>query len=173
MKIIHTILVVLACCNVGLAQNKHNLFVDAGITKLGISATYDRKLTKGFEVGLGVNAHSSRYEPYGKPRVALYVDARPYWQINKSMLFVFANIGTVYYTAKAPDSTWLKPLDFYCALGGGYHYSINKRGMGPYASLGMYCQKVTVHYSFANLPEKAKDYWIVDASLMFSVGIKF
>jgi len=173
MKNILTVLLLIAGCSVAVAQNKHNLFVDVGINEHGIGATYDRKLTRHFDIGAGVNTYNFSSEPHAKVRSAVYLDIRPYWTIRKSMLFLFVDIGGSYNSGPEPDSFSVAPVTLYNTLGFGYSHRINKRAMGPYASIGLYGYYETVTTSKANLSPAAREYSIEDFFGILSLGFKF
>jgi len=140
----------------------------------GISATYDRKLSKHFEMGAGINTYYFNDQHDVKSHSALYVDARPYWAKRKSMFFMFVDIGAVYNAGPMHDSVTRAPVTFASNLGCGYHYRINKRGMGPYVSLGLYGCTERFHTSkaiFANT--KAQDYSLYEFDAILSLGFKF
>ena len=173
MKTILPVLLVFACSNMAFAQNKNNLYVDVGCNSLGVSATYDRKLTRHLDLGAGVNTYKYNGVSYGDLRSALYVDIRPYWMIKRNLLFVIADIGVAVNGGKEPDSATLQHYGLYTSVGFGYCYQINKRGMGPYLSLGMNGYTESVHYKYPSRQLRVSDYRVFDASLVISVGFKF
>jgi hypothetical protein len=173
MKSILTIMLAITSYTAALAQNKNNLYVDVGINELGIAATYDRKLTRHFDIGVGINAHRFSSAHLAQNRAACYLDLRPYWVKKKSMLFVFVDVGAAYKGGQKYDSSKVTPVGFYSSLGAGYHYRINSRGMGPYVSAGFYSYAVNVRSINANLPQRAREYTIMEAILKISLGFKF
>jgi hypothetical protein len=173
MKNIVAILLALASFTVAEAQSKNNVFADIGINERGIAATYDRKLTRHFEIGAGVNSYYYKNERT-KSRTAFYVDLRPYWVIGKSTLFVIVDIGGVYNAGSLPDSESFAPVTVYGNLGVGYHYRINKRGMGPYLSLGLQGYYESQHYSFSYLRGTRNDsYGFEEFFGVLALGFKF
>jgi len=174
MKKIAGALLVMAGCTAATAQNKHNLFVDLGINERSLSATYDRQLAKHLDLGFGVNTLYVNSEPLAKSRSAVYADIRPYWLLGKhSMVFVALDAGVSLNAGPKKDSTTLKPVGFYSALSLGYQYRINKRGMGPYLSFGMYGSSISVEYSNPSLPPAAREYSVFDAWGVLALGFKF
>ncbi len=176
MKTTFAVLLLIACYSAAFGQNKHNLYVGAGVNMLGFSAAYDRKLTRHFDMGIGLSTYNITGMPYGNIRTALYLDMRPYWKIKKrSLLFVFADVGAAYNAGRVPDSGNITRADLHTALGFGYGYMINKRGMGPYVSLGLYGYSITVHSDKAvfRAHPGASDYSVFDATSILSLGFKF
>jgi hypothetical protein len=169
MKAVLVVLLMITSHYMALAQNKNNIYVDIGCNAVGISATYDKKLTRHFDVGVGLNTYDFSYAQYGNVRTACYVDLRPYWLIRRSLLFVFGDIGVAMNGGKEPNAATLSRFGLYITSGFGYCYQINKRGMGPYVSLGLYGYAQSIHY---NTPPK-KDYGVFDATGLLSVGFKF
>lgn len=174
MKKVVSILAIMASCAAAMAQNKHNLFVDLGVNERSLSATYARKLTKHLELGGGLSTLYINSEPLAKSRTAIYGDIRPYWRIGKkSMVFAAVDVGAALILGPKQDSTTLKPVGLYTALSFGYQYRINKRGMGPYLSFGMYGTSVSVAYDKPSLPPAAREYSVYDAYGVLALGFKF
>ena len=172
MKTTLSVLLVVAGCNMALAQNKNNLYVDVGCNTLGASVTYDRKLTRHFDLGAGVNTYRYSGVSYGDVRSAVYVDVRPYWVIKRHLLFAIADIGVAMNGGKESDSISLQRFGLYTSVGFGYCYQINKRGMGPYLSLGMNGYTENMDYKYPSRQLRALNYNAFDASLVISVGFK-
>lgn len=155
-----------------LAQNKNSLYADVGTNLRSASVTYNRSLTRHFDVGAGIGA---RLQKMGRirHRVAAYVDLRPHWAIGRSTIFLLIDVGACYKTEEKKDSFWVTPVGFYSALGVGYHYRINKKGMGPYITAGMYGDYSSFHTSRTIYPESMRHWSVFDASGILSLGFRF
>lgn len=159
-------------CYRSSAQSKNNIFADVSIGANGGSVTYDRTLTKHLQIGGGLSSYYFHFLHYGPSRSALYVDLRPYWKIKRSLLFTAFDFG-LSANVGAPAPAKLSLFGFHTALLFGYSYQINKRGMGPYASLGMYVYPTYIHLENPALPPRAWDYGVIDGMGQISVGFKF
>jgi hypothetical protein len=174
MKPILIVLLVIASQYTALAQKKNTLFVDLSCNNLGGSATFDRKLTRHFDVGIGLNIYDYKEESFANLHPALYADFRPNWLIRKkSLLFLFVDIGAAYNGGRKPINAHVDPIGLFTSLGLGYNYLINKRGMGPYISTGLYGYSQSYHSHNLALPPAARDHSVFEASLLLSIGFKF
>ncbi len=154
------------------AQSKNNLFVDLGVSYGGVSATFDRKVHRHLDVGAGFSTYNFNDANYANVRSAVYLDIRPYWVKRRGLWFVFADIGGAFIGGRKPASAENVASSLYTCLGGGYSYRINKRGMGPYVSLGLYGYTLGVKYN-APQPAGVSDYSVYEANSLFSLGFKF
>src|ERR1700740_1891443 len=113
MRYILAILLFATCHGVVLAQERDNLYVDVGLNNPGGSVTWDRKLTRHLDVGVGINAYDFEGASYGNFRGACYVDLRPYWTIKRSLLLVIANAGLGMYGGSEPADATMSRVGFY------------------------------------------------------------
>lgn len=173
MKKILVFLLIVISSYAALAQNTNNIYADVGVNSFGFSATYDRKLARHFDLGVGVNTYNFSDETYAKIRSALYLDLRRFRNIKRSLLFGFLDIGGALNSGKEPDSATIAHVSLYTTIAGGYCYQVNKRGMGPYVTVGFYGYTETIHRQNAFLSQRGRDYSVLDATLLLSVGFKF
>jgi hypothetical protein len=152
-------------------QEKNNIFLDLGCNTLGISGTFDRRLSKHFELGAGLNYYDYAFENDKNLRTAAYVDLRPYWSIGRSLLFVNGNVGLAILGGLDPHPDYTEFVTWYTALGVGYCYRINKRGLGPYLSLTLNGYHRHIHMPNSTSPDR--DYYVVEGSSVLSIGFKF
>lgn len=173
MKRILITLLIVAGCVAAHAQNKHNIYIDLGVNERGVTATYDRMLTKHFAIGLGISTYDYSSRNRNLISSAVFLDLRRFWVKRKSMLFLLADIGAAHNSGRLSEWEKRAPVGFYCGLGFGYQYRINKKGMGPYVSVGMYGHTEKKHYSYTWMPPGGIDSRIFDATSILSVGFKF
>lgn len=172
MKILFLFLLFITLATSAGAQNKDNVFLDVGTNEFGVSGIYDRKLIKHFEAGGGLNVYNFDDYSYDNVYSSCYLDLRPYWSWKRGLLFEYNDMGIAVAGGRKSDTATVAPVNLYFAIGVGYCYRINKRGWGPYVSLGMYGHIRTVHNDDPNLSQRAKNYSIFDAEGILSVGFK-
>ena len=137
--------------------------------------TYDRRIVKHFDMGIGISLNDINEDAYYNKRMALFLDFRPYKVIKRNLFFAIADIGFSFYGGRipSPGPTSLGPTNPYVGLGLGYGYRINKRGMGPYISLSAdgYVQN-QISQNLA-IPHDARDNFVIDETLVLALGFKF
>ena len=175
MKVIPFLLLILCSQYSAQAQSKNNLYADLTLNNLGTSVTYDRRVVKHFDMGIGVSLNDFNGDPYYNRRMAAFIDLRPYRVIKRSLFFAIVDIGFAFYGGRlpAPGTTTIRPYNPYVGLGIGYGYRINKRGMGPYISLSAdgYIQN-QINDNLA-LPHQDRNSFIIDETLVLALGFKF
>jgi hypothetical protein len=173
MKTIFAVLLVITSHYMALGQNKNNIYVDVALNYPGISATYDKKMTRHLDLGFGLSAYNFNDMSYATIRSACYADLRLYKEARRNLFFGFADIGPALNGGREPNDATMSPFGLYTTLGFGYCYRISKRGMGPYVSLGLYGYTESIHYKNPPPTPRLKDYTIEDANGLLSVGFKF
>ena len=175
MKHILPFLLVAASFSTATAQNDPSIYVDAGLFRLGINATYDKKITKHLDLGLGMNSYINPLKYKNIPRVssALYFDVRPNWNRRKSTTFLFLDPGVAFHADNRSGTESVTPVGIYFGMGLGYQYKINEKGIGPYISAGLNSNYLSYHNSNSALRPSARDYGVLDAYAGFSLGFKF
>lgn len=158
---------------VTIAQSRNNLFADVAINTTGFSVTYDRSASRHLDIGGGIIYRNYNYYTYANIISAGYLDIRALWGKRRSVFFALADAGFGIIGGKQTDSVTFSRYSFYSAVGAGYLYRINKRGMGPYLSLVL--NGHTIHETLKNvlLTPAARDYGELDADLALSIGFKF
>ncbi len=174
-KIIAVILLIICCQSNVFAQSKNNLYADLTINNLGTSVTYDRRIVKHFDMGIGFSVNDFNSDQYHNIKFATFLDFRPYRVVRRNLFFGIADIGMMFYGGRIPqpDKASLNPNSLYVGLGLGYGVRINKRGMGPYISLSMDGSTTHQITHNASLAPQARDYIVFDAELVLAVGFKF
>jgi hypothetical protein len=178
------ILMLTAGCYVSAAQNKpdssltkqtsseRNIYIDLSPAP-GVSATYTWKFGDHFDMGTGVNYRYFGDDSYGKSRAAVYLDVRPHWGKKKSLFFFFTDLGMCVNGGPQPTYETMSPVGVYLGLGPGYCYRINKKGMGPYISLGIDAYSATLREKYPIPPNSARTSSIIDGRGVLSIGFKF
>ena len=175
MKITPLVLLIICSYCAAQAQSKNNLYTDLAINSLGTSVTYDRRIAKHFDLGIGISLNDINGDKYYNRKMAAFIDLRPYRVIRRNMFFALFDIGFAFYGGRipAPGTTSLGPYNPYVGLGVGYGYRINKRGMGPYISLcadGFVQNQINQNLA---LPHEARNNFVIDETLVISLGFKF
>jgi hypothetical protein len=172
MKTLFVLLFSLCSVTTLFAQKGRDIYTDVSLP-LGLSATYDFRVARHFEVGGGIQAFNNRRK-YKNITSSIFLDLRPYWQKKKNLFFILADFGITTYLGETPDPAKYEvaPFGAYSALGFGYCRTITKRGMGPYISFALRGASYQEHYSVASSPAAA-DYTVIDATGLLSVGFKF
>jgi len=168
MKNILVFLFLFGGCYTTYAQKKHAIYLDATVNGPGLSATYNVKWKKHWDIGGGVRAYFSM--TYPKVYSACNVDVRRNWERKKSATFLFFDLGPAIYPVTRWDNTKLSPIGLFHSCGLGYQYKVNKRGNGPYASAainGFYFRGRTLDSLYYK-----SVYAIVSLFLGLSVGFK-
>ena len=167
-------LLVLGYQDVACGQIKKNLYADISLNEPGGSLTLDRKFRKHLQLGLGVHGYDFEDNRYNNMQFACYGDFRPYWTIAKrSEFFTYADLGIMVLAGRKPSDAKLSSVSPFLGLGLGYFYRINKRGMGPYISFGLNSHREHYHNDNMTLSPAARNYSVVDAGGVMSVGFRF
>lgn len=148
------------------AQKCDDLYADISLNRLGMSITYDHRLSRHFEIGGGAQIWDGF-----RPHIlngAIFLDLRPYWQKRKNLFFVIGDIGLIGYFGDGPYYADISRFGAYTALGVGYSRIINRRGMGPYASFALKGGSFRERYYYP-----WRDYYVFEAQGILSVGFKF
>ncbi len=174
-KIVPVVLLIICCQSSLFAQSKNNLYADLTINNLGTSVTYDRRIKKHFDLGIGVSLNDFYGDPYHNIKFAAFLDFRPYKVVRRNLFFGIIDVGMMFYGGRIPEPSKasLGPNSPYLGLGIGYGVRINKRGMGPYISLGIDGDMTHQITHNASLAPEARDYIVIDAELVLAVGFKF
>ncbi len=167
------ILLLIAGGYVAQAQSKRNIYCDVAINSPGLSATYTMKLTRHFDMGGGLSSYYFRQVNYGSSRSAISFDLRPHWGAKKSLFFIFTDLGLAINGGRQPYLATMSPLGGHIALGPGYCFRINKKGMGPYLSLGMYGNTTHLRDTYPPPPPRSRMRAYLDVYGIMSVGFKF
>jgi hypothetical protein len=149
------------------AQKCDDLYADIALNRLGMSVTYDHRLSRHFELGGGVQL----WDGFRRDIIngAVFLDLRPYWQKKKNLFFVLADVGLIGYFGDGPYNADISRFGAYTALGVGYSRIINRRGMGPYASFALKGGSFHERYYY---PWRS-DYYVFEATGLLSIGFKF
>ena len=172
MKSTLAIVLTIASHCVALAQTRNDIYADIGCNSPGVSLTVDRSMGKRFDLGLGFSAYDLSDMQYGNRRGACYIDLRSHKAFRRNLFFWFADLGLALNGGRHPDDATIARSGLFTGVGLGYCYQINKRGMGPYASLGLDGATQSVHYNEVPGAPRKPDYGSYDATLLFSVGFK-
>jgi hypothetical protein len=178
------VLLLIAHCGIATAQSKpdsgvvtqpqteRNIYIDLSPAP-GISATYTWQFGDHFDMGAGANSRYFRNDSYGKSRAAVYLDVRPHWGKKKSLFFFFTDLGMCVNGGPQPVYETMSPVGVYLGLGPGYCYRINKKGMGPYISLGINAYSASLREKYPIPPNSPRTSSIVDGIGVLSIGFKF
>ena len=157
------------------AQNKNNIFTDVGYSTSysspGISATYSRKISPRLGLGAGVQVFNDAM--INRVKKTAYIDLRVYRYINKSLLFFHGDAGVNFSQSYKTTFTSIPGKTFFSGFGFGYGYMINKRGMGPYASMKFLADTYTAKSYYPTNPAYEGKVTNMDGTFVFSVGFKF
>jgi len=173
MKYAILLLLTITSYNTIFAQNRDNIYADLSLNLIGGSATYDRKLTKHLDIGVGTNIYNDTYEKYNNIRSAFYLDLRPYIKTKKSLFFFPVDAGIGLFTGARPTTYNMSGRGVYGGFGFGYARLINKRGMGPYVAITLNGSSASYHSYDMSLAPDARNYSIFDADAHISLGFKF
>lgn len=165
----------IALPQVASAQNKHSVFADAGYNSsynsLGGSITYSRKIAPRLGIGAGVQVFNDAN--ISRVKKAAYLDLRAYWPVRKSLLFTMVDAGANFYKGYTTPFTKMPGRSFFSAFGFGYGYTINKRGMGPYASIKFQSDTYTSKGYSPAMPGYESKVQTFEGAFVFSAGFKF
>lgn len=168
---------------------KHTVYADVGIP-IGVSATYNYKLTKNLGAGMGIQGIKFRHpgdhlllpeDITNRFTPAIYVDIRlTAWATKKNQLITFLDFGMNFYkqnkTYYRDDNTVFNvPHNngFYTGLGLGYFRRMTKLGGGPYLSLKLVSNWFTVKEYNIVSTDQDRVLWALDLIPALSLGFKF
>ncbi len=124
-------------------------------------------------MGGGLSTYNFRHRDYANRRSAIYLDLRRHWGAKKSLFFFFTDIGLSINGGRQPYLATISPLGAHITFETGYCYKINKKGMGPYVSLGLDGRTVNIRYKYPPPPPRSRDYGYLEFDGVMSVGFKF
>ena len=157
------------------AQGKHSIFADAGYNSSygspGGSITYSRKVAPRLGIGAGVQVFNDAN--ISRVKKAAYLDLRAYWPVRKSLLFTMVDAGANFYRGYSTAFTEIPGRSFFSAFGFGYGYMINKRGMGPYASIKFQSDAYTSKGYSSAMPGYESKVQTLEGAFVLSAGFKF
>ncbi|MCW3123228.1 MAG: hypothetical protein JWQ38_2720 [Flavipsychrobacter sp.] len=160
---------------------RNNTFADLGLSfgsgMPGVSATYNRKLTKRFGIGLGAQGYFypgiDRFrKPIERFIPAPYADLRWYRGVGKGQMFTFIDVGVnLYLGFDAYVSSVVEHSNgLYSGLGIGYYRPVNKAGLSPYLSLKLVSDTYKSTQTYMGHESSSVS---LDATIVLSAGLRF
>lgn len=161
------------------SQNKNNIYADVSLPPIayGFSGTWNRVIVNHLDLGAGAQVYAYSADNM-TVHTALYLDARPYISWKHSLLFLIGDLGIDLYSEPATTYYYAHANALYTALGLGYGYKINKRGMAPYISLKLAGDNYIAHNTPYTSPSgntytDNNKIYSFDGAAVLSVGFKF